>query len=93
MKYQAALQTRCQIPRQACGSAAWADQSRVTLYFYSPIEVNESAIENYRVADIKTNSDVRILQKPRLPNSGFIVHHATVFDRAGAINDTAPGNV
>jgi hypothetical protein len=92
MKYQAALQSRCQIPGQACGSAARADQSRVTLYFYSPIEVDEPTIENYCVADIKTNSDVRILQKARLPDSGFIVDHATMFNRAGTINDTAPGN-
>jgi hypothetical protein len=54
--------------------------------------VNEPTIENYCVANIKTNSDVRILQKARLPDSGFVVDHATMFNRAGAINDTAPGN-
>jgi hypothetical protein len=92
MKYQATLQTSRQIPGQACVSAAWADQSWVTLYFYSPIEVNEPTIENYCVANIKTNSDVRILQKARLPDSGFVVDHATMFNRTGTINDTAPGN-
>lgn len=55
--------------------------------------MSKSVIKNYRMADIEINSDVRILQKARLPDGGLIVDYAAMFNRAGAINGTGRGNV
>src|SRR5437762_1211485 len=45
------------------------------------------------MANIEINSDMRILQKARLPDGGLIFDHATMFNRAGAINCTRRRNV
>jgi hypothetical protein len=86
-------QARGQVPRQGCGSPGNTNQSWVAVYFYSSIEVNKPVVEDHCVADIETNSDVRILQKTRLSDGGLIVNHATTFNGAGAINGAVRGNM